>query len=485
MRPPNRRTFVLSTAALAGCALAPEQSTSSDTALRALADDETAAPAVRWRALQRVDARTLTTEGRILRAAIAPGTEAEAALAQFPFGAGGAPYAVTHRNGAYRNANATPAAINAETARLRADAAMGVVAPAFVLDATIPLVEAAAARATGERAAALRSQLAALRDLRRDAAEATGVWRLPNGAAFYTHALALQLGAPIDPHGAHQRARAECAKFQAEADQILRTHGHRRGEFAARLAALLRDPAQHYAESDVGRGAALADMRITLERARALCASAFTNAPPAAEVRALPLSEEAHGTRGRREGGAYIVDLGGGRARWTLPSVVYHETLPGHLLQAQYELAAPALQRRYAGGYSEGWATYAEMLADALGGHDGAHPLSRLGYLHWMLFRMARIVIDTGMHALRWSHTRAIAEMRALQGESIAFVSIEEDVSRIVAQPGVAAAQGLAALHIADARARTRLPLPAFHDAILRRGPMSPAGLDEALRLTR
>src|SRR5690606_13432775 len=169
------------------------------------------------------------------------------------------------------------------------------------------------------------------------------------------------------------------------------------------------------------RDAALAEMGAVLARAPDLIAPAFSTPPPAAEIIALPQAEEANGARGRREGDAYIVDLGGSRPRWTLASVVYHETIPGHLLQAAHEARSdtPPIVRRYAAGYSEGWATYAEMLADELGGfaHD---PLARLGYLHWMLFRMARVVADTGMHALGWSRARAIAEMHALQGESIA-----------------------------------------------------------------
>ncbi len=115
-------------------------------------------------------------------------------------------------------------------------------------------------------------------------------------------------------------------------------------------------------------------------------------------------------------------------------------------------------------------------------------PLARIGYLQWMLFRMARVVADTGIHAMRWSRERAIEEMRALQGESIAFVSIETDVVRFVAQPGAHAAQGLAALHIAELRDRTRrdardFNLARFHNAMLRYGPLSPPGLEQAARV--
>jgi uncharacterized protein (DUF885 family) len=105
-----------------------------------------------------------------------------------------------------------------------------------------------------------------------------------------------------------------------------------------------------------------------------------------------------------------------------------------------------------------------------------------------MLFRMARVVVDTGIHALLWSRQRAVDEMRALQGDSIAFVSIEDDVVRFCAQPGAHAAQGLTALHIAQLRMRTERAAGAafdpkrFHEAMLRYGPLSPPGLDQAAR---
>ncbi|HRO02593.1 MAG TPA: DUF885 family protein, partial [Terricaulis sp.] len=272
---------------------------------------------------------------------------------------------------------------------------------------------------------------------------------------------------------------AQAAAFSAEAQILLRSVGVSRGSASEGLSTLIR------AQRPGARDAALGEMRAVLARAPELIAPAFSTPPPAAEIIALPQAEEANGARGRREGDAYIVDLGGWRPRWTLASVVYHETIPGHLLQAAHEARSntPPIVRRYAAGYSEGWATYAEMLADELGGfaHD---PLARLGYLHWMLFRMARVVADTGMHALSWSRTRAIAEMHALQGESIAFVSIEEDVTRIAAQPAIAAAQGLAALNILAQRERAgrraAFTLPAFHDAMLTHGPIGAAGVTQS-----
>jgi uncharacterized protein (DUF885 family) len=145
------------------------------------------------------------------------------------------------------------------------------------------------------------------------------------------------------------------------------------------------------------------------------------------------------------------------------------------------------LQQRYSSGYSEGWAIYAETLADEIGAFEGDAP-ARMGYLQWMLFRLARVVGDTGMHAMRWSRERTIEQMYELQGESISFVSIEDDVTRFAAQPGASAAQGLAAMHLMELRERTRraasdrFTMTAFHGAALRAGPLSPPGLEQAMR---
>jgi len=458
--------------------------------------------------LRRFDPRRLTSEGRILYDALLPGAEADAALADFAWGQSGAPYPVTHRNGQYRRAAEMRAddrpgisvrEVNNDTNRLDGHAARDVIAPDFLIDASIPAVEAAQARvaATGERryeplAEALGRQVTKLRELRAQAGSEAGVWRLPDGEEYYALSLQYQLGAAVDPREAHQRALQRCRELQAEADVLLRAQGLTQGDVAERLRALARDERNLYTDNAAGKAQAVADMSENLTRMRGLLTpDVLVDAAEApAQVRLLPAALEAGGAQGRRQGANYLVDLGAirSRPRWTLPSVVYHELIPGHILQAPFEREAspPALQLRYASGYSEGWATYAEQLADELGAYAD-DPLGRIGYLQWMLFRMARVVADTGIHVMRWSRERAVEEMRALQGDSIAFVSIEDEVVRFCAQPGAFAAQGLATLHITELREQTRrrardFSLARFHEAMLRHGPLSPPGLEQAAR---
>lgn len=506
----DRRQLLLAGAALAGgCAHDATPDAEADAQFRD-AVDRMGERSRRTRAflLRRFDPRRLTAEGRVLYDAVLQGAEADAALSEWDWGQSGAPYPVTHRTGVWRRAaemraedksDVSARDVARDTNRIAGHAARGVVAPDFVLDAAIPAVEAAAARVRARGTAdyeplaeALEAQAAALQAQRTGAPSEAGVWRLPGGEEYYAQALQLQLGEAIDPRAAHARAVERCRMLQAEADVLLRAHGLTRGDVGERLRTLARDERYLYANSAASKAQAVADMNASLARVRSLLGGAINVADVQAEVRLLPAAQEASGAQGRRQGTNYLVDLGNirGRPKWTLPSVVHHELIPGHILQAPYERAAdaPDLQVRYAGGYPEGWAIYAEQLADECGAFAG-DPLARIGYLQWMLFRMARVAGDTGIHVMRWSREQAIAEMRALQGESIAFVNIEEDVTRFAAQPGVAAAQGLSALRIADVREETRrrtgaqFDLARFHTGILRFGPLSPPGLAQAARV--
>lgn len=506
----RRHLLFAGAAAVAGCTTAPggAPDPDADADLRRLIErlGERSRP-TRAFLLRRFDATRLTPQGRILFEAVMAGAEADAALARRRWGADGLPYAVTHRYGAYRRAaelreedamRVSLREVNRDTNQLNGDAERGVIAPDFLIDATIPGIDAAARRvaesggdAYEALAEALVRQAETLRELRARAGSEPGVWRLPDGEQFYADALQFQLGAQVDPRAAHARALDRCRELQSEADALLRGQGLTRGEVGERLRALAADTRYLYSDDDAGRDRAVADMNAALERVRGLLGAAIP-AADTAPAQVTRLAIEVNGTQGRRTGSRYEVDLGNLRRRpsWTLPSVVHHELIPGHILQAPYERQAnaPALQLRYASGYSEGWATYAEQLADELGAFD-AEPRERIGYLQWMLFRMARLAADTGIHVMRWSRARAEAEMAALQGDSIAFVSIADDVVRFCAQPGAAAAQGLAALHIGDLRdamrqsARSGFDARAFHLAMLTHGPLAPPGLAQAARV--
>ena len=214
----------------------------------------------------------------------------------------------------------------------------------------------------------------------------------------------------------------------------------------------------------------------------------FDHLPPYAfEVRRVPPQTEAGAASAFSQGPA----LDGSRpglvyfnlhdaAEWPkfcLATTVFHEGLPGHQLEGGLALANPRLSliRKTLGfsGYAEGWALYAEQLADEIGMYDD-DPLGRLGYLKFQLFRANRCVVDTGIHHLRWSREQAIAYFVDQEGEAPGFATRE--VERYCAIPGQACSYKLGHNLIiglrdkAKARMGAGFDLKTFHATILGSG---------------
>lgn len=502
----DRRAIFLGSAGLAACATLPSdnaQSTAPVLPLRAQLDAlMTMAPRERVTALNQYR-DSMSADDQMLFAALNAGARAEADLAAFAYGANGSPYSVSHRTGAYQRVVASirtgqgaalVAELNAETDLIAVDAAHGVALPNAIRTRTLEAIAAAETQATedlGVRTALARQRDALIATAPR-ANNAPGVWALPDGEVYAALTLQLALGDDVDPREAHQRFVGIARDLHTRADALLRAEGLAQGSVSERLRVLADNPRYLFEDSDTGRTQAVAYMNERLARMRTLLPRAFADAQNTpAEVRRMSAEDEARRAAGRRDGATYFVDFSAirKRPRWTLPSVVYHELLPGHLLQAPLQtIAAPhRLQTRYASGYSEGWAIYAEILADEIGAYDD-DPVGKIGYMQWLFFRVARVIVDTGIHAMRWSRNQAIREMYALQGDSIAFVSIEDDIDRIIVQPGSFAAQGLAAYNIFDLREEGRRDLGArfdlaqFHRTMLEHGPLAPPALAYVLQ---
>lgn len=449
----------------------------------------------------------LSAGARLDHDAVLQSIETEAEIARrFPFGTGaGSPYVVTTRAGAWLKAGEAAKAggdaaaasvrrLDDETARINADAAQGVVPPGFVIDKVLAglTATAAAAQAAPEIGAALSRQHDALRGVRAKAGEAAGL-RFKDHQAYYALMLKLNLGGAIAPQQAHARAMDVARTLTARADRLLRTQGLTKGSVGRRLAALSRDGRYLYSDDDAGRDRAVADMNRWLDKAVARLPRSFaTLAPGSRRVRISRMSraDEAAGRQGYREApsfdgdkpGVYYVDLKAIRTRpsWTLASVVHHEAIAGHMVQIPLEEASgahPLRTRLACPGFVEGWAIYAEQLAD----EDGAFaddPLSQLGYVQWMLFRVGRLLVDTGMHSQGWTRAKAEAVFFDLQGPPPVFAPIAQDVERAAIGPGGVAGQGLAWLELARLRADVRrrqgagFDPRAFHDAVLTPGTL-------------
>jgi uncharacterized protein (DUF885 family) len=287
----------------------------------------------------------------------------------------------------------------------------------------------------------------------------------------YRAALAKAYGGGVDPAAAFARLQAAARLAQARADQLLRGQGLGAGGVGERLRRLAADPRWLYPDSEEGRDRAVADMNGRLAALRPRLPQAFGERPiPAADVRRMSAADVAAGKGGYRiapsggQPGVYYVDLRDIRARpaWSLPTVAYHEVVPGHLLQ----LGLAARTAPTAPAFFEAWGTYAEQLAFDLGAYRD-DPRGEIGYLHWRLFRLARGIADLGLHTMGWSRDAAVAAVTELQGFPAAFVSIAADVDRAISGPGRAAAEALTALDLADRRPESRADWPAYHRSVL------------------
>lgn len=290
-----------------------------------------------------------------------------------------------------------------------------------------------------------------------------------------------KVGDGIDPVAAARRLEAERRRCAARADHLFALLGVRGTDTGARFSALWHDPRYQYPDS----AAALADMNQWLVRLRAALPTLIGQVPLyCLNVRASPPTpaDLASGHLGYRTlptpttAGGYVPDFArlADRPSFTLPSVVAHELLPGHMIQMPLEAAANPhpLRLRYAPGFGEGWGIYAERLVADAGFYAG-HPAAELGYLHWRLFRICRGLIDLAIHGDGLSVPDARARLVAWQGEPAYFAPFDADLARIAKDPMVRAAEMLSALAIEDgARGRTGKRRARYHHMLLANGRM-------------
>lgn len=462
--------------------------------LRKLLDRASAAPdrARRLAVLRASPADRFDDAERAILNMIVRALEREETLrSRFRFGRadGSSPYAVSHRHGAWLRVRPGVAAtgdlaqqIDKETQQLRAEAALGVVPPISLIEAVLTAQGALLAGPGLMRdiREPLERQVASLERLRDGAAAAPGVWRLPGGADYYALRLRCTAGVDDSPAEVERRVGAETRRLLARADRLLIDLGLGRGSVGSRLRALKRRPDSRYPDDEAGRSSAVRDMNAALARLRPHLPARF--GPPlelGSAIRRMSPADERSGRRGYREPGTYYPDLSSVQERpaWTLTTVAFHETIPGHLLQLAHQARADPnpLQVQYAAGYPEGWAIYAEVLADRIG---LLSPVEQLGFIQSMLFRLARVNADIGIHLRRWERARAVRYLEETVGFEL-FFPFAVEVDRYAAEPASFAGDALVALTLqrlaprgADAAIRR------FHGAVLDRGPLSAEAIE-------
>ena len=296
-----------------------------------------------------------------------------------------------------------------------------------------------------------------------------------------TMLLRRKLGDRVDLAHAATRLEAERGACTARADTLFARLGVRGRDTGARFSTIWHDPRHALPSADT----ALADMNLWLARFGAATPRLIGAVPRwCHDVSALPptpvdLAGKHLGYRTLptpETAGGYVPDFArlADRPRFTLPSVVAHELLPGHMIQLPMEAAADPhpLRLRYAPAFMEGWGIYAERrVADA--GFYAHDPLAALGYLHWRLFRIARALVDLAIHVDHLPIADARARLVAWHGEPAYFAPFDYDLDRIANDPMTRAAEMLAALAIEDgARRRTGIRLMRYHHMLLANGRM-------------
>jgi len=351
---------------------------------------------------------------------------------------------------------------------------------------------------------AIQRQIEVHEKLAARATDKAGVWALPGGDAYYDWALRAGTTTTMSPNDVHQMGLDELASLQARMDPILRDLGYTEGAVGDRMTAIAKDPRYHFAKGDAGRAEIMAYIDNKVEEIRALMPLAFdTLVPGFLEVTRIAPDVEAgapaaYGGAGSIDGkqpGHFWINLRSPdlHTKISLADLTYHEAIPGHVWQGEYTFKQPLIRSLLAfNAYSEGWALYAEQIADELGVYD-SEPAGQLGYLQSLAFRACRLVVDTGLHAKRWGREDAIDWFVKNNGSNPE--EVRSEVDRYCAWPGQACGYKVGHTAIVQLREKAQAELGLkfnmrqFNDAILLGGslPMTVLGrvIDDYIKRTK
>ena len=406
-------------------------------------------------------------------------------------------------------------ALDRDSEVARHDVALGVIPPDFALDKTLTqlnalratpvdtsvMVTSIARRAKeknvpGDYAAraskivtdkvypALDRQIALVREMRAKATHDAGVWKLPQGDTYYADSLTFWTTSDMSPSQIHQTGLDVVHDYAARIDAVMNENGLKGGSVGERLRKMYSDPKFRYPNTDEGKEKLLADLNAKVQKIRALLPKYYGTLPKTnLIIKRIPKYTEAAqpggyyqpGSLDGKRPGTYYINLRDTAEvpSWTLPTLTYHEGIPGHHLQLSIaqENKLPLIRKvSFFSSYMEGWALYSEQMADEMGMYAD-DPWGRIGYMHDAMFRGVRLVVDSGMHAMKWSREQAVKYFVDTLGDQEASAITE--VERYCVWPGQACAYMLGKLTILRLREKAKAALGAkfdireFHDAVL------------------
>jgi uncharacterized protein (DUF885 family) len=404
-----------------------------------------------------------------------------------------------------------PKQLDGELGRMQAARGLGLVPPAFLIDKALgqlalsvknareggTLVESIERRtknvpgnwaerartiASQEVAPALERQIAELKAQRASATNDAGMSARPHGEDYYRWALKASTTTSMTPDEVHTMGQNELQLLHAQMDTILKGLGFTQGSVGDRMKALAEDRRYQFPEGDPGRAEIMAFIQNRLDWVRAQMPRAFNKVVnPNMEVKRLPPEEEpgapgAYGGAGSIDGkipGRFWINLRTSKlhSKYSLADLTFHEAIPGHIWQGEYTHDMPLVRQLLAfNAYSEGWALYAEQLADELGAYEN-DPAGRLGYLQSLAFRACRLVVDTGIHAKRWTREQGVKFFVDINGSNPEEVASEVD--RYCSWPGQACGYKVGHSEINRQRERAnkelagKFDLKAFNDTVV------------------
>jgi len=321
-----------------------------------------------------------------------------------------------------------------------------------------------------------------------------GIWDTPQGPAFYQQLARYHTTTNLTPDEIHAIGLREVARIRAEMDRIIQQVGFK-GSFAEFLEFLRTDPQFYYESPDeLFRAYAVLAKQIDPELVKL-----FRKLPRTPYgVRAIPMTSAPNTTTAYYMGpaqdgsrsGYYYVNLYRPevRPKYEMEVLTLHEAVPGHHLQislAQEQSDLPAFRRNAeATAFVEGWALYTESLGEQLGLYKD--PYSKFGQLTYDMWRAVRLVVDTGIHAKRWTRQQAIDYFKANAAKTEA--DIINEVDRYISWPGQALAYKIGQLRILELRALAqkelgeKFDIREFHDVVLSNGAVPLDVLEQQVR---
>ena len=353
------------------------------------------------------------------------------------------------------------------------------------------LVADARARVEGQVIPGYAGMIALFEELATQTNHDAGIWRIPNGDAIYRHRLRSSTTTDYTPEQVHEIGLSEVVRIEGEMHAILDAQQIPDGDIATRVRVVMEDSTQQFANTDEGREEMIAYLESFDEKVMARVADFFITIPPQPlEIVRVPVHAQdssaggyysSPALDGSRPGRFYINQKNtADNPRWTLPTLMIHEGSPGHHFQlsaSQLIEDVPLLRKLSPfNAFTEGWALYSERIAKTDMGLYDDDPLGDLGRLQAEMFRAVRLVVDTGIHAKRWSREEAIEYMLAKTG--MTEDEVTREIERYSVWPGQATGYKTGQLAILELRETAEealgesFDIRQFHELLLMNGAM-------------